>query len=403
MNTIGDLNGKRVLFLQGPMGSFFARLDKQMRHEGAITHMIALNAGDWFFANKDHVITYAGSTEAWARFILDVYKRYGIEYLFLFGDCRDYQRVALGVGRELGIKFFVFEEGYVRPDYITMERCGVNHFSKIPRDRHFYEKLSLDEKIEEKLPTRNSYFKMATSAMFYYAIANIFKGYFPYYKHHRDLSVAKEFFYGIRSVYRKVYFTLTEKKYDALFQTTFSQKYYFVPLQVHTDFQVREHSDFEKVKDFITLVMNSFALHASKDTMLVFKHHPMDRGKKVYDDYILSLSRELGIEKRVLSLHDVHLPTCLKHTIATVTINSTVGLSSLYHLVPTLILGKAIYDIEGLTCKGMQLDDFWTMHHKPDEILFKKFRTFLINNTQINSSFYGDLGALKSKVKFLTQ
>ena len=71
--------------------------------------------------------------------------------------------------------------------------------------------------------------------------------------------------------------------------------------------------------------------------------------------------------------------------IATITINSTVGLSSLYHGIPTLTLGKAIYDIDGLTCKGMKLDEFWTKNKKPDELLFKKFRTFLIQNTSIRT------------------
>lgn len=400
MNSIGDLNGKTVFFLQGPMGSFFARLDKQMRQEGAKTYKIALNAGDWFYSNKDSVIVYKDTPKKWGRFIHTFFKRYKVDYLFLFGDCRYYQSVAISIARELGIKIFVFEEGYIRPDYITLERCGVNHFSKLPRTRVFYDNLTLQESSIKRLPTHNSYFKMALSAMVYYAIAKTFYFMFPHYEHHRDFSVFKELFYGVRSVYRKFYYGLKEKKYNELFQTEFSKKYYFVPLQVHSDFQVREHSDFEKLHDFIERVLYSFASYAPKNAWLVFKHHPMDRGRVIYDDFIAHLSDDLGIKKRVLSVHEVHLPTILKNTIATVTINSTVGFSSLFHRIPTLVKGRAIYDIEGLTCKGMSLDDFWTKHEKPDAILFQKFRTYLINNTQINSSFYGDLGALESKIKF---
>lgn len=398
MNSIGKLENKRVLFLQGPMGSFFARLDKEMRKEGATTYKIALNAGDWFYSNKDNVVAFTGRIEQWGRYIYTFYKRYKIDYLFLFGDCRHYQRVAISVAKELNIKVFVFEEGYVRPDYITMERHGVNNFSKIPRDKNFYEKLSLNTNINERIPTYNSSLKMAISAITYYTLGNIFQFLFPYYKHHRDGSLMKELIAGIRSFYRKIYYRSQEKKYDDFFQTTLTKSYYFVPLQVHTDFQIREHSDFEKIKDFIALVMHSFAKHAPKDKMLIFKHHPMDRGKVLYDHYIAALSQQYGIKTRVLSLHEIHLPTCLKNAIATITINSTVGLSSLYHGIPTLTLGKAIYDIDGLTCKGMKLDEFWTKHKKPDELLFKKFRIFLIQNTQINSSFYGKLGELKTKI-----
>jgi hypothetical protein len=71
-----------------------------------------------------------------------------------------------------------------------------------------------------------------------------------------------------------------------------------------------------------------------------------------------------------------------------VTINSTVGISSLFHGTPTLVLGKAFYDIKGLTCKGMPLDRFWTEYSPPDHLLFRKFRNYIIDKTQIQGSFY---------------
>ena len=84
----------------------------------------------------------------------------------------------------------------------------------------------------------------------------------------------------------------------------------------------------------------------------------MDRGIKNYSRFINKISVNLSINSRVMVVHDVHLPTCLKNAIGTVTINSTVGLSSLYHKTPTIALGRALYDIEGLTCKGMRLKRF---------------------------------------------
>lgn len=115
----------------------------------------------------------------------------------------------------------------------------------------------------------------------------------------------------------------------------------------------------------------------------------MDRGRKNYRDFIMEKARVLGIERRICVMHDVHLPTCLKHAIGTVTINSTVGLSSLYHQTPTITLGNAIYDIEGLTCKGMALDEFWHGQRPPDGMLLEKYRRYLVHTTQLNGSFYG--------------
>jgi capsular polysaccharide export protein len=97
----------------------------------------------------------------------------------------------------------------------------------------------------------------------------------------------------------------------------------------------------------------------------------------------------LGIENRVYTFHDVFLPSCIRHAIGTVTINSTVGLTSIGYGIPTLTLGDAIYDIEGLTNKGTSLRKFWHQHKKPDRQRYQKFRQYLVEHTQLNGSFYG--------------
>jgi len=37
----------------------------------------------------------------------------------------------------------------------------------------------------------------------------------------------------------------------------------------------------------------------------------------------------------------------------------------------------------------MRLNDFWSDDKAPDTLLFKKFRLYLIEKTQLNGSFYG--------------
>jgi capsular polysaccharide export protein len=135
--------------------------------------------------------------------------------------------------------------------------------------------------------------------------------------------------------------------------------------------------------------MRSFAAHAPNHTAIVFKHHPMDRGRPLFYGYIRQLAARLGVANRVHVVHDVHLPTCLKNAIGTVTVNSTVGIASLFHGTPTLVLGEALYDIEGLTCTGLPLDRFWSEYKAPDRKLFQKFRSYLIDRTQLEGSFYG--------------
>ena len=393
MNTIGTIKNKNILFLQGPMGNFFKKLDNAFKTEGAATYKIGFNAGDSFFSNHYNYFPYRDTRDNYCTFIADFLNEKKIDKIFLFGDCRFYQSVSIKVARKLNIEVFVFEEGYIRPDYITMEKYGVNDFSHISRDAGFYHKITLSNEQKPK-HAEYSQFKMVASSIIYYLISNIFHYRYPNYKHHRDFSALKEAFYGVRSLARKLTYPIYEKKYLEIIKNELSNNYFFVPLQTYNDFQILEHSGYKSIEKFIIQVVESFSKN-DLDDRLVFKHHPVDRGRKNYKDFILDQARHFGIEDKVLVLYDTHLPTLLKNAKGTVTINSTVGLSSLYHETPTITLGNAIYDIEGLTCKGMKLKDFWYQPKQPDMELLEKYRLYIIENTQLNGSFYGRFPILK--------
>jgi capsular polysaccharide export protein len=387
-NSIGDIKDKNILFLQGPMGTFFKKVDKSFKKKGANTYKIGFNMGDWIFSYHDNYTPYTDTTKHWEKFITNYLISNKIDMIFLFGDCRFYQKIARKVAYNLNIKVYVFEEGYIRPHYITMELFGVNGFSDIPKNREFYQNLSIDEQPTPK-HAKTSKTKMILSASAYYAVSNLFYFKYPHYIHHRDFSAIKELFYGIRGMYRKLWFQLTQRKYHNIFQTTLHKKYYFIPLQTHNDFQILQHSNYKSVEKFIIQVLESFASNAPKDTHIVFKHHPVDRGRKDYTSFICEQAKILGIEKRVISIHDVFLPTCIKNAKATITINSTVGLTAIGYEIPTITLGNAIYDIDGLTSKGVKLDDFWVGYKKVDINLYKNFKNYIIKTTQLNGSFYG--------------
>ncbi|WP_457565107.1 capsule biosynthesis protein [Caminibacter sp.] len=386
MNRIGEIKNKNILLLQGPMGDFFRRFDLFLKEKGAKTYRIGFNAGDWFFSNRDNYLGFKGKKKEWRNFIYDFLKKKEIDKIFLFGDCRYYQKVAIEEAKKLKVETYVFEEGYLRPDYVTMEKWGVNNFSLIPRDKNFY--LKLPEKylkIKKPKPTNPSFFKMAKEATIYYLIAYFGKFLYPYYEHHRPLNPYKEFFYGIRNGYRKLKYKIIEK--DKLMEIL-KTEYFFVPLQTAEDFQIKEHSDYNNMYEFIDEVLNSFAKYAPKNTKIVIKHHPMDRGRYDYAPYIRKLAKNLNIYDKVEVVYDLHLPTLLKNTLGCVTINSTVGLQALYHNAPVKVMGDALYDIEGLT-NYCTLEEFWNNPQKPNKEIYLKFRNFLIENTQINGSFYG--------------
>jgi capsular polysaccharide export protein len=138
--------------------------------------------------------------------------------------------------------------------------------------------------------------------------------------------------------------------------------------------------------------VRSFAAHAPADTLLVLKHHPMDRGNRDYGQLLGALSSELGVEQRLVSVHDLHLPTLLKHARGVVTVNSTVGLSALHHGVPVNLLGDAIYGIPGLTAH-LPLERFWLEQPAPDPVIYRAFTKYLRWTNQHNGNFYRPLFA----------
>ncbi len=399
MNKISNIKNQNILFLQGPMGNFFKEVALSFEKQGAITYKIGFNMGDWFFSKKENYIPYKGKSEEWEEYIASFLKDEKIDKIFLFGDCRFYQRVTIQVADRLGVEVFVFEEGYIRPHFITMEKHGVNDFSKIPREANFYVDRYDPKEDIEILDAMSSTYKRIWMSTVYFMMKDIFWFIYPHYKHHTKYNFLQEFFFGIRNVVRKSIYKLTEKSIEKILFMQEEGNYYFVPLQTYNDFQVTEHSHFNSMEEFISTVIKSFSKSSPKKTKLVIKHHPMDRGRRNYTSYIKTISEKYGVAHRVISAHDIHLPSCLKSAKGTVTINSTVGLSSLYHGTATIVLGRAIYDIEGLTCKHMSLDAFWNHATKPDKKLYEAFRHYLVKHTQLNGSFYGRFPDVLQKIE----
>lgn len=379
--------GRKVLFLQGPVGPFFWRLGRELEVLGHKAFKINLNGGDAFFYTGDNALNYTGTLEHWPSFLESQLRDLAIEHIYLFGDCRHYHVVAKMVAHKLNIPVFVFEEGYLRPDYITLEAGGVNGNSDIPKIASNYRKTERAKQTTAILYKRLRFAHVAVYAMVYYIASVLQSNRFPHYEHHRPLNVFSEGSKWIVSGWRKLKYAVLEKYRFRKFFTLDQPPYFFVPLQVHTDMQVTAHSPYEDITDFIRDVLTSFAHNSSERQFIVFKHHPLDRGYRDYTSYLSSLEKELHLEGRVIYVHDCHLPTLLRHCAGVVTINSTVGLSALHHGKPVKVMGSAIYNIPGLTTQS-ELDEFWSAPEEVDYEMYQGFRAWLLRNNQVSGSFY---------------
>ena len=384
---------RNVLLLQGPVGPFFRKLATQLESNGHNVLKVNLNGGDLFFYRDGDYENFTGAASIWPFWIESLMAERGIERIYLFGDCRRYHRQAIAIAKRLAIEVYVFEEGYVRPNYTTLEKGGVNGHStacepaKILQELHSME-LDDSEQPTPAAPVSSVFISAACSAMQYYIASSVLRRKFPGYEHHRALRVFSEGMCWIRSGIRKTWYKVSERGISQRLIRG-QEKYFLVPLQVHNDTQVTQHSDYGGVEEFIERVIISFA-SAAPDVSLVFKHHPYDRGYKNYRKQIQNLAKRHNVSGRVHYVHDTDLPLLLQNAEGSVLINSTVGISSLYHQTPVVAMGNAIYDFPSLTHQG-SLESFWSNPGEVDKELFLKFRQYLIKNTQINGSVYSDI------------
>ena len=383
---VDTFRGKRVLLLQGPVGPFFARLARDLRALDCSVFKVNFHAGDTFFYPRG-AVNFKGPLQDWPLFLERLIDRWQIDVVLLYGDCRPVHAMAHAVAQSRGVEVGVFEEGYLRPHHITLERHGVNGHSQVPRHpAHYLQMPDLPD-----VPVRelgNTYWLMVWWGFWYFTIGGLASLLRPAHVHHRKLTVL-EALPWLRSAWRKQRYRWTERRALPELTGRWSGRYFLVPLQVHNDMQIQVHSPFKRVESFIEAVMRSFARSAPADTALVIKHHPMDRGYLSYAGLIARLSRELGLQGRCFYLHDQHLPTLLDHARGAVVVNSTVGLQALRHGVPLKAMGEAIYDIQGLTFRG-GLDAFWERagENRPDPRLLRQFVRYLKHSNQINGSFY---------------
>ncbi|TCM68383.1 capsular polysaccharide export protein [Acinetobacter calcoaceticus] len=373
------------------MGSFFNRVAQWLRTHNIGSYKVNFNGGDWYYSERKSYINcfdYKGGLDTFSVWLEQLIIRHQIDSIVCFGDCRKYHQLAKKITTQLGRGFYVFEEGYIRPNFITFEQVGVNAFSTFD--------LKLDEKCKELygeserdiLAVDNQYYLMVLSAIMYYIFTVLRTPTYRYYHHHRGLSAWSELRAWLCSGLRRLYNAVFEPARIRKFITSHRDQYFVFPLQVHNDSQILVHSDLKSMEKYIELVVSNFSQYADPQHQLLLKHHPMDRGYRHYAQYIKQLGVRYDCAERLHYFCDVHLPTVLKNSLGVVTVNSTTGLQALYHAAPVKVLGAAIYNIEGLTAQ-QDLSLFWKNRTAVDFENYEYFKKSLIANSQLNGAYYG--------------
>jgi len=378
-----------VLLLQGLMGRLFRRLGQELLRSGHSVYKVNFNGGDSLFWRLPGGIEYRGSLDDWPAALRSILLELGVTDVVLFGDCRPHHLAATAICRDLDVPVHVFEEGYIRPDWVTLELGGVNGHSQLPRDPEYYRRHAADlPPVPAHRQVPSSFRRRALEGLAYNIADVVSRPFYPHWRNHRPWHPLVEAAGWMRKLAHGKGKRMRATALIEHLQTT-DEPYFLFPLQLASDAQIRLHSPFAGVTDALRLVLESFASHAPANARLVVKEHPLDNGVCNWRHETQNMAELFGVADRVDFLGWGDIVPVAERSRGTVTINSTSGTLALAMGVPVVALGHAVYDLPGLTCQD-GVDAFWNNPVPPDPQLFAAFRRVLVERCLIPGGFFSE-------------
>ena len=366
---------RRFLFLQGPPGPLFRRLAEQMRGLGIPAHRINVSGGDrldW----PDGATHFRGRFSDWPVFLDTFLREKGITDILLFGDCRPYHLSAHGIASARKVRTHVLEEGYIRPDWMTLEPEGVNARSTLSRDKHWFLAEARRLPPEPELPPITASFKRrARDSYWYYHYVLTGRLLYPHFRSHRTSPILKEGFGWLWKFFREKRASGTAAQ---VLRDLEGRPLFLLPLQLSGDYQIRAHSPFPDMQSAASYAIQSFAANAPADVHLLLKAHPLDCSFFNWPRFVQSHAARLGLDGRLHFVDGGDLQAMVKGARGLLCVNSTSATLALANGTPVCTLGEAIYDLNGLTHQG-HLDTFWANPTDPEPGLFAAFRRVLVD------------------------
>ncbi|HVF36643.1 MAG TPA: capsular biosynthesis protein [Sphingomicrobium sp.] len=364
---------REFLFLQGPPGPFFRLLAKELGLLRHGVHRINLSGGDRYDwpSGADN---YRGTMSNWPMYFDRFVRANRISDLIVYGDCRPVHRAALRMAKLRGIRVFVFEEGYIRPDWMTLERDGVNGHSAFDKDPELILASSrwLPE-IPPLPPITADFRRRARDSYWHYHHVVTGRLQFPFYRTHRNHSIIGE---GIGWLLKFARSHRRAAQAEQVLAEIEGRKFVLFPLQLTGDYQIRLHSPFGSMPQAVDYVLESFAAHAPADQLLLVKEHPLDASWRNWRAYIKRRAEALAIGSRVMCIAGGDLQKLSASSAGLVCVNSTSGTLALENGIPVVVLGDAVYDVPGITHQA-GLDNFWQRPEQPDRELYAAFKKAL--------------------------
>ena len=382
------------LFLQGPHGPFFYALGKMIRAAGGNVWRVGFNAGDrafWF--DPPSYIPFRGTLEDWPETFDDLVVSRGVTDIVLYGDTRPVHARAVEIARAKGLTVHVFEEGYMRPYWVTYERGGSNGNSRLidMSVEDMQAALALSD-MEAPLPP--AHWGDMRQHMFYGALYHWFvmfrNGDYRNFRPHRALTVTREF-----QLYLKRLLLIPAHAAERGLATWRIRNggfpYHLALLQLEHDSAFQSHSPFTTMSEFLEEVIEGFVAGAPRHHHLVVKAHPLEDGRVPVRRIVRDLAKRHGITDRVHYVRGGKLARLLNDARTAVTVNSTAGQQVLWRGIPLRVFGAAVYAKPEFV-STQRLPAFFAAPSRPDNRAYKDYRRYLLETSQLPGGYYSGRG-----------
>ena len=385
---------RHFLFLQGPHGPFFARLAEGLHKAGAHVWRVGFNAGDQaFWRGPNTFIPYLGALDTWPETFSRIVAAKKITDLVLYGDVRPIHALAIEEARRLDLRIHIFEEGYLRPYWVTYERGGSNGYSRL-MDLSVDRMSTAIAASDHDMHPPPAVWGDMRQHVFYGALYHWFVLFrnqrYGNFTPHRRVPVWREArLYTQRLLLMPM--TALSRAIAQLRIRMGGFPYHLALLQLEHDASFQAHAPFERMEAFLELVIDGFAKGAKPHHHLVFKAHPLEMGRLPLRRIIRTMARERGLAGRVHYVRGGKLARLLDQARSAVTVNSTAAQQALWRGIPLRAFGTAVF-VKPEFVSDQPLPAFFANPDRPIAGAYRTYRQFLLKTSQVPGGFYSARG-----------
>ncbi|WP_170603865.1 capsule biosynthesis protein [Ruegeria arenilitoris] len=395
MFQVADNSKQRVfLFLQGPHGPFFYSLGRMLRKAGAHVWRVGFNAGDQvFWTDPASYIAFREPVDEWPIFLEGLIRERNVTDIVLYGDTRPIHAHAVETAKSLGLVVHVFEEGYLRPWWVTYERDGSNGNSRLMDLDVARMQDALAQSHVQSPPPPSHWGDMRQhifyGAAYHWCLLFLNRGY-RNFRTHRELPVPTEFrLYFKRLLFMPIHRLQRRWATNRVRRGAFP--YHLVLLQLGHDSSVQSHSEYSGMCEFLQQAIAGFAMGAPSHHHLVIKEHPLENHREPLRKRVRQLAKEYGVSERIHYVPGGKMAGLLDEACSAMTINSTAGQQALWRGIPLRVFGRSVYDKPEFVSR-QPVAAFFANPETPDAAAYRTYRRFLLKTSQVPGGYYSRRG-----------